>query len=54
MKKDLSIKLTIWGATLFLAGAIMLSGGMYISAGMFFIIVGSIIGILSLFHRNGE
>lgn len=54
LKKGLSIKLTIWGATLFLAGAIILSGGTYISAGIFLIMIGSIIGILSLFQRNGE
>jgi hypothetical protein len=54
MKKALSFKLTIWGATLFLAGAIILSGGTFISTGVSFMIIGSIIGLLSLFQRDGE
>lgn len=52
MKKD--IKLTIWGATLFLSGVILFSGGIYIGTGMVFLMIGSIIGILNLSHRNGE
>ena len=44
MNKDFSIKLTIWCTTLFLAGAIMLTGGL-IKAGIFFILIGSIIEI---------
>jgi len=54
MRKDVSLKLTIWGAILFLAGAIMLSGGMYISGGVSLMMIGIIIGILSLFQKNGE
>ncbi len=53
MKKDLSNKLTIWGATLFLSGAILLSGGV-VSAGAFFMMIGGMIGLLNLFHNNRE
>lgn len=54
MKKALSFKLTIWSATLFLAGAIILSGGTFISAAITLMLIGGIIGLLSLSQRDGD
>ena len=60
MMKTLFIKLTIWSATLFLAGIIMLAAGnaiyemSFIDEGTIFILVGVVIGIIGLIFGNKE
>lgn len=54
MKKELSNKLTFWGAILFLSGAILISGGSSIGTGALFMMIGGMIGILTLFHNDRE
>ncbi len=53
MKKGFSMQLTIWGVTLFVSGAILLSGGIT-SAGALCMMIGGIIGLLNLIRSNGE
>jgi len=55
--KTLFTKLTIWSATLFLAGIIMIVFGdelSYINAGTLFILVGVVVGIIGLILGNKE